>query len=140
MRWCGVCAADQELADAQRVAYVALEDAMRDALSGALSCEEVMQRLGITPQAVSRRLEGGRLLALSRGRVGWFPAWQFHEDGVLPGLEQVITAYPGSALSLTSLGDFALAGFDGQTPAQALVRSGGVSRVLGVLRALVATV
>jgi hypothetical protein len=135
----GPAPAHQELADAQRAAYTALEDAMHNALSGALSREEAARRLGITPQAVSKRLAGGRLLALRRGRVRWFPAWQFHEDGTLPGLEQVIAAYPGSALSLTSWATSRSPDLDGQTPAQTLTRRGGLTRVLDAQRALTAT-
>ncbi len=45
---------------------------------------------------------GGRLaFSLRRGRVNHLPAWQFHEDRELPGLKQLIAAYPGGALSLT---------------------------------------
>ena len=127
---------ETQLADAQRVAYAALEDAMRDALSGALSREQAARRLGVTPQAVSKRLAGGGLVALRRGRVKWFPAWQFHEDGVLPGLEQVIAAYPGGALSLTSWATLTSADLDGRTPAQILARRDGLARVLEALSAL----
>jgi hypothetical protein len=30
----------------------------------------------------------------------WLPAWQFTSRGVLPGLEQVIGAWPGSRIAL----------------------------------------
>lgn len=58
---------------------------------GALSAEKVGELLGITRQAVEKRRQAGKLLALSIGRHGYrYPAWQFTESGTLPGLDQVL--------------------------------------------------
>jgi hypothetical protein len=132
----GPAPTDQELAEARRVAQGALDEALERALAGALTREEAARRLGITPQAVSKRLAAGRLVAVARGRVKRFPRWQFHEDGVLPGLAQVIAAYPGGALSLTAWATSPSADLDDATPAQALARRGGVARVLAALQAV----
>ena len=113
-----------------------LASAMNDALSSALTREQAAQRLGITPQAVSKRVAAGGLIALRRGRVSRFPAWQFYEEGVLPGLKQAIAAYPGGALSLTSWATSPSPDLDGVTPAQALARRGGIARVLDAIQAL----
>lgn len=52
---------------------------------------EVAHRLGISRQAVDKRRQAARLLAVSLGaRTFLYPAWQFTETGVLPGLEQVL--------------------------------------------------
>ncbi len=96
----------------------------------------IAMALGITPQAVSKRVASGGLLALRRGRVNRLPAWQFYEDTVLPGLKQLISTYPGGALSLTIWATSPSPDLDGTTPAQVLARRGGPSRVLEAARAL----
>ncbi len=59
---------------------------------GTLSAEKVGELLGITRQAVEKRRQAGKLLALTIGRHGYrYPAWQFNESGTLPGLEQVLS-------------------------------------------------
>lgn len=58
---------------------------------GTLSAEKVGEVLGITRQAVEKRRQVGKLLALAIGRHGYrYPVWQFSESGTLPGLEQVL--------------------------------------------------
>lgn len=126
----------RELADARGATHTALEGAMHDALSGALTREQAAQRLGITPQATSKRVASGGLVALRRGRVSRLPVWQFYEEGVLPGLKRVIAAYPGGALSLTHWATSPSPDLDGLTPAQTLTRRGGLERVLDALQAL----
>jgi hypothetical protein len=127
---------DRQLADASRASYTTLTGAMREALSDALTRDQAAERLGITPQAVSKRVASGGLVALRRGRVNRLPAWQFYEDTVLPGLKQVISAYPGGALSLTIWATSPSPDLDAATPAQVLSRRGGLLRVLEVARGL----
>jgi hypothetical protein len=58
-----------------------------------LRSEEVAQLLGISRQAVDKRRNKGQLLAVSLGKRGYFyPLWQFHDGGVLPGLDLVLAA------------------------------------------------
>jgi hypothetical protein len=58
---------------------------------GTLSAEKAGEVLGITRQAVEKRRQIGKLLALTIGRHGYrYPVWQFNESGTLPGLEQVL--------------------------------------------------
>jgi hypothetical protein len=132
----GRAPSDRELALARRASYTKLEGALRDALSDALTREQAATRLGITPQAVSKRVASGGLIALRRGRVSRLPAWQFYEDGALPGLKQLIAAYPGGALSMTIWATSPTPDLDGSTPARALAHRGGVSRVLETARVL----
>jgi hypothetical protein len=127
---------DQELARTTPTSHATLAGAIREALSDTLSRDEAAERLGIPPQAVSKRLASGGLVALHRGRVNRLPAWQFYEDTVLPGLKQVISAYPGGALSLTRWATSPSPDLDGVTPAQTLTRRGGLSRVLEAARVL----
>jgi putative SOS response-associated peptidase YedK len=77
----GRAPSDRELALVRRVSYATLEDALREALADALTREQAATRLGITPQAVSKWVASGGLIALRRGRVSRLPAWQFYEDG-----------------------------------------------------------
>jgi hypothetical protein len=129
---------DADVAAAQRASQAAVAGALTEALTNALSRDEAALRLGISPQAVSKRLAAGALVALTRGRTRWFPAWQFHEDGVLPGLADLIAAYPGTPLALTVWATSPSADFSGATPAQTLTRRGGPARVAAVARALAA--
>jgi hypothetical protein len=129
---------DAEIARARRIGRAAELAALEVALADALSREEAAVRLGISPQAVSKRLAAGALVALSRGRTRWFPAWQFHEDGVLPGLADVIAAYQGTSLALTVWATTPSADLGGLTPAKALTRRGGTARVVTAAHALVA--
>ncbi len=62
-----------------------------EAEGGTFTAEEVAGLLGLTRQAVDKRRRAGRLLALRVGRRGYaYPAWQFGQDGVLPGFEAVL--------------------------------------------------
>jgi len=58
---------------------------------GVMSSSAVAEHLGISRQAVDKRRRSGRLLAVTAGKRGYvYPAWQFTEDGVLPGFEEVL--------------------------------------------------
>jgi len=60
---------------------------------GALTAAQAAALLGISRQMVDKRRQSGKLLAVSTGRYGYrYPVWQFHESGVLPGLEDVLRA------------------------------------------------
>jgi hypothetical protein len=127
---------EAEVRDARRGAHAVLDDYLGAALDDTLRRDEAAQRLGISPQAVSKRLAGGRLVALSRGREKRFPTWQFYEDGVLPGLADLIAVFPGGALSLTNWATTPSPDLDGLPPAEGLARRGGVARVVEAARSL----
>jgi hypothetical protein len=58
---------------------------------GVLSAEQIANNLGISRQAVEKRRQAGRLVALTTGRHGYrYPAWQFTESGTVAGLEDVL--------------------------------------------------
>ena len=92
--------------------------------------------LGISPQAVSKRHATGALVALPRGRELYFPAWQFADGAAVPGLADVIAAYPGSPLALSTWATAPNPDLDRATPAQMLTRRGGVERVLEALESI----
>ena len=125
--------AGHDLAEARRVAQRAQRQALRAVLADALSRGEAAALLGISPQAVSKRHASGSLVALARGRELQFPAWQFQDGAALPGLADVIAAYPGSALALSTWATSEHADLDGRTPAQELPRRGGPERVLDAI-------
>ncbi|WP_437603350.1 hypothetical protein [Sorangium sp. So ce590] len=67
-------------------------DALLAAEGGTLIAEEVGEGLHLSPQAIEARRAAGRLLAVDIGRRGHlYPAWQFADEGVLPGLEEILT-------------------------------------------------
>ncbi len=70
---------------------------MLTAEGGTLSSQEVAGILNISRQAVDKRRQAGRLIALSIGRRGYaYPAWQFDaEHGTLPGFEDVLEDLSG---------------------------------------------
>lgn len=96
-----------------------------------LTSEEVAQLLQITRQAVDKRRSKGQLLGVSLGRRGYiYPAWQFREEGVLPGLERVLAVLkdydPWTALMFLKTGDIHL---EGATPLERL-QAGDVKAVV----------
>lgn len=60
---------------------------------GLLSGEQAAARLGVSRQAVDKRRRAGTLLAIERPSRGLgYPAWQFPDDGRLPGLSETLRA------------------------------------------------
>lgn len=122
-----------QLATAHEAAAKAVDGALRRVLADALTREQAAAVLGISPQAVSKRVAGDELVALRRGRLLRFPAWQLRDHEALPGLSRVIGAYRGSPLSLSVWATAPSADLDGATPAQMLGRRDGLPRVLDLL-------
>jgi hypothetical protein len=76
-----------------RVRGLQRRDELLAAEGGTLTTEAVARHLRLTPQAVHKRRNAGKLLALELGRRGLrFPAWQFADEGVLPGFEETLRA------------------------------------------------
>jgi hypothetical protein len=87
-----VLAEDDPLA-AARLRGLATREYILSAEGGAMKVGDVAALLGLTRQGVDRRRRAGKLLALSTGRHGYvYPAWQFTDEGVLPGLEATLQA------------------------------------------------
>lgn len=82
--------ADDPLAEA-RLQGLEARTFLLHAEGGAVSADEAAALLGLTRQAVDRRRRANKLLALTMGRRGYvYPAWQFCEQGTLPGLEETL--------------------------------------------------
>src|SRR3954451_14685366 len=109
------------------------EQAKRDSLAtqgDLLTAAEVAGRLSLSLADVEQRRQDGLLLALplDDGTLG-FTAWQFTDDGLLPGLEAVLrvlpTHDPWSRVLFFKNGDPYL---EGQTPLE-LLRRGEIEPV-----------
>jgi hypothetical protein len=58
---------------------------------GVFTADQVAGIIGITRQAVEKRRQAGKLIAVSTGRHGYrYPAWQFNESGTVAGLQDVL--------------------------------------------------
>jgi hypothetical protein len=109
------------------------EQAKRDILAAQgylLHTYEVAERLELTQGAVRLRRESGRLVALPLDDGTWvFPAWQFTDHGLLPGLEDVLRSLTASdawsRILFLQSGDPYL---NGQTPLE-LIRRGEIEPV-----------
>ncbi|MBE2316662.1 DNA-binding protein [Solirubrobacter sp. CPCC 204708] len=134
----GSAPGEHELADIRRTAQQAQQEALGLVLADALTRQQAAELLGISPQAVSKRHAAGSLVALARGREQHFPAWQFHEGATLPGLAEVIAAYPGGALSLSTWATTPNPDLEGRSPERTLTRRGGVEQVLAAIEAITA--
>ena len=100
---------------------------------GALSAEEAGRTLGITRQAVDKRRRANTLLAVREGSDWRYPACQFHQGEILPGIAYVVRGFatvgPWAALDFLLASDTVL---EGDTPLQVLQR-GDRDRVLGLV-------
>jgi len=103
------------------------EQAKRDILAAQgdmLSASDVASRLNVNVEDVERRRQDGLLIALpSETGTPGFPAWQFRDDGLLPGLDIVLSHM--SVRSPWMRAQFFLSGdlrLDGRTPLDVLRR------------------
>ena len=62
---------------------------------GVLSPTSAAALLGVNRQAVGQRRAAGRLLGVKGPRGYLYPAWQFTDRGMLPGLEDTLRALRG---------------------------------------------
>jgi len=126
----------EDLAEADRIGRAAVQGALGAALDGALTRDQAADRIGVTPQAVSERRKADKLLGLRRGREWRFPAWQFADDGTVPGLEELIAGWPGTPLALSTWATRPSVDLEGRTPAQTLTRRYGPDRVIKLAHSL----
>lgn len=106
--------------------------------SGSLSRSEIAELLGKSPQAVTGDLEAGRLIGIRDGRHWLIPGWQMAADtpsGVVPGLAELVRAFPAGPVALTEWVLRATPDLDGRTPREALL-GGDEDQVLRLARSL----
>jgi hypothetical protein len=107
-------------------------------IARSLARHEAAGRLGVSAQAVSGMLDRGALIGLKDGREWRIPAWQFDGEsptGVLPGLRDLASRFPGSVASLSRWIERENPDLDGMTPRAALQR-GNVEGVLRLVDAI----
>jgi hypothetical protein len=121
-----------EIVNARRLAK-----ARREFLAGALTTEQVGERLGgASRQAVSARRARGGLLAITVGTTAFHPQWQFAAEGVVAGLGRVLDALReirASALSADALMRLPQADLGGRSLAD-LLAAGEVDAVVARIR------
>jgi predicted HTH domain antitoxin len=110
---------------------------------GSMSAEEVARLLGMAKQSAINRYRQGRLLGWRSGKQGAvrFPVWQFHNGGMLPGIEQVLAKLSASNI----LDDWGKVGFflqqhrlsESRRPLD-LLRENKLEQVLRIVEAYVA--
>lgn len=80
---------------AARVRGIAARERLIDRAGGLLRVGEAADRLGVTPQAVSGRRARGTILAVPLPNGEWvYPACQFGEHGLIPGIAEFVRAFP----------------------------------------------
>jgi len=121
---------------AARARGVTRRDALLTTAGGVLSPGGVAERTGMSRQTVNNWRRKGQVIALPRGRRDFvFPACQFAEDRLMPGLDRVLAAsalrHPLSQLEMLLAPS---ARMDGESPL-ALLRAGRVDDAVAVAAA-----
>lgn len=102
---------------------------------GVLSAEEAGKITGITRQAIDKRRRSNAILAVREGADWKYPACQFRDGAVLPGIAEVVRDLEGQGAWATL--DFLLApdsALGGRSPLEAL-RQGDLGAVERLARA-----
>ena len=83
---------DPDLAD--QVSSLAVEDEIIRRAGGLKNAKWVADYLAISPKSVAAKARRGEVLALTRGDRNLYPAFQFQDGQVLPGLRELLEALP----------------------------------------------
>ena len=89
-------ATEQRLIDA-RVRGLARIVQLRKAAEPVLETGEVCALLGVSRETIRKKVDRKQLLALPKGGDRVFPAFQFKDGDVLPGLAEVLAALPADS-------------------------------------------
>ncbi|MDI9913766.1 antitoxin Xre/MbcA/ParS toxin-binding domain-containing protein [Rhodococcus sp. IEGM 1379] len=110
------------------VGNLANQYAARQALAAtSLTCKQAAHQLGIRKQAITAKIDEGKLIGLKQGREWRLPAWQFVPDSaseIVPRLDALQAAFPGGPVSLSAWMNKPSNEFDGRTPLQELLAHG----------------
>ncbi|TSD47371.1 helix-turn-helix domain-containing protein [Rhodococcus sp. KBS0724] len=102
--------------------------AVRQALiDTGLTCKQAAHLLGVREQAITAKIDEGKLIGLKRGREWRLPAWQFIPDGasgIIPRLDALQAAFPGGPVSLSAWMNKSSSEFKGRTPVQEILAHG----------------
>lgn len=116
-----------------RAKTIASEAVLRES---ALTVDDAARRITVDASGIRRRLTERRLVGWKDNGGGWrLPAWQFTENGMLPGLATVLAAAPDdqpplvlAAFFSTKQPDLAMNG-EPSTPREWLLAGGDPARV-----------
>ncbi|SDE50437.1 helix-turn-helix domain-containing protein [Rhodococcus tukisamuensis] len=92
-----------------------------------LTCKQAAALLGVREQAITAKIDEGKLIGIKRGREWRLPAWQFVPDnaaGIVPGLDELQKVFPGGPVSLSAWMAAPSVEFDGRTPLQDVLAHG----------------
>lgn len=115
-----------------RAHAIAAQSVLRDV---ALSVGQAAERTGVAGSRIRHRIADGLLAGWKEGGAWRLPAWQFTENGVLPGLEVVLPAIPQDqphlavASFMATRQDDLLIGDSRSTPRDWLLAGGDPQRV-----------
>src|SRR5699024_767167 len=115
-------------------------DLTPQARAASLTTAEVAELLGRKDASIRRSKAAGDLYALpsSGGRTARFPAWQFEGSQIVPGLREIVPAFPGYFHPLSIQG-FMTTPHDelgARSPAQWLLRGGPAGAVVALVEEL----
>ncbi|HAT1637757.1 TPA: DNA-binding protein [Raoultella planticola] len=74
------------------------------ALGGTLKVNDVADILGITRQAINIRVKKNKLLAFKQNGDFIFPKFQFTDNGLIPGFEDIMAAFEADTHPMLRLG------------------------------------
>lgn len=118
-----------------RLRGILLRNKLLEEEGGCITADSVKDLLHISRQAVNQRREAGTLVAVNTGGGAFlFPVWQFGEEGILPGLLEVLRELKDCdpwMRFMFFLGKNPV--LRGRTPLQAL-RAGNTEKVLQAAR------
>lgn len=102
--------------------------AARQALTDSgFTCKQAASLLGVREQAITAKIDEGKLIGLKCGREWRLPRWQFVPDnavGIVPALDALQKAFPGGPVSLSAWMLAPSVEFDGRTPLQEVLAHG----------------
>lgn len=102
--------------------------AARKALADSgLTCKHAASLLGVREQAITAKIDEGKLIGLKCGREWRLPMWQFVPDnaaGIVPALDALQKVFPGGPVSLSAWMLAPSVEFDGRTPLQEVLAHG----------------
>jgi hypothetical protein len=109
-------------------------------VASTLGIEELARRLGVDRSRISHRISAGTLYSFTIGasRRRRIPAWQLTDNGLLPGLAEIVTAIPTGAhpLDVAALMATPQAELNDRTPVQHLAGGGDPQPVAELFTAL----
>jgi len=76
------------------IASLEAEEALIQQAGGLKDAKWVAEYLGITPKSVAAKARRHELLAISRGDRNFYPAFQFRNGGIVPGVRELLEVLP----------------------------------------------